>query len=316
MRRALPFLVVLLATTACGQSERSSYSPSDESAPANAVETFAAEDAAAAPSEAARASRAGGPNIGPTAAPGVAFNYRYAFRLAAPRISEVQERHAQMCEQLGVRQCRITGMLYRVVNNRDIEARLELKLDPAVARRFGREGVDAVVRAQGMLTESQISGVDVGSRITQATRSIGELTAELERIEAQLRSMGSGARKSELEYQAGQLREQIRALRETRTQSEDSLATTPMVFHYGSGALVPGFDQGPTLKQALDEAGESFLYGVYILMRILIAILPWALAAGLLLWLGRLIRRRWFPTARFAGAAPEPAPEPEPKSDA
>ena len=47
----------------------------------------------------------------PTAAPGVAFNYRYAFRLAAPRIAEVQEQHAQMCERLTVARCRITGML-------------------------------------------------------------------------------------------------------------------------------------------------------------------------------------------------------------
>ena len=80
------------------------------------------------------ASRAGGPNVGPTAAPGVAFNYRYAFRLAAPRIAAVQEQHAQLCERLTVARCRITGMRYRVVNERDIEAMLAFKLDPAVAR--------------------------------------------------------------------------------------------------------------------------------------------------------------------------------------
>ena len=91
------------------------------------------------------------PNIGPTAAPGVAFNYRYAFRLAAPRIAEVQEQHALMCERLTVARCRITGLRYRVVNDRDIEAMLALKLDPSVARHFGREGVQTVTAAEGML---------------------------------------------------------------------------------------------------------------------------------------------------------------------
>ena len=35
------------------------------------------------------------PGIGVTAAPGVAFNYRYGFRLPAERVGEVQEQHAQ-----------------------------------------------------------------------------------------------------------------------------------------------------------------------------------------------------------------------------
>lgn len=51
-----------------------------------------------------------GPNVSVTAAPGVAFNYRYAYRLANARIQAAQEAHAQMCEKLTVARCRITGM--------------------------------------------------------------------------------------------------------------------------------------------------------------------------------------------------------------
>ena len=94
---------------------------------------------AAAPT-AAREGRGAGPDISPTAAPGVAFNYRYAFRLPSERIEEVQERHAAGCEALGPNRCRITGMLYRVVGDGDIEATLSFQLDPAIARRFGRAG--------------------------------------------------------------------------------------------------------------------------------------------------------------------------------
>ena len=302
MRRSLPFLVLLLATTSCARGpDRSGSSPSDQMS--NAADATTAFESSPADVLPARASREAGPNVGPTAAPGVAFNYRYAFRLAAPRIAEVQERHAQMCEQLTVARCRITGMHYRVVNEGDIEAMLAFKLDPAAARHFGREAIGVVVQHEGMLTESEISGVDVGTSIRAAGRSLAELEAELARIEVRLRQGVRGDERSRLDYEAQQLRAQIRAVRESRDTQQESLATTPMVFRYGSGDRVPGFAPRPTLRQALGDAGESFLDGAYILLRIVIALLPWALALGLLAWIAAIIRRRWF---RKGAAAPEP----------
>ena len=303
MRRSIPFLVLLLATTACGRGpDRSGPSPSDQMSNSSAEASMdsAAPAGIVAPGQ---ASREAGPNVGPTAAPGVAFNYRYAFRLAATRISEVQERHAQMCERLTIARCRITGMHYRVVNDRDIEAMLAFKLDPAAARHFGREAIGVVVQAEGMLTESEISGVDVGTSIRAAGRGIAELEAELARIEARLRQGARADERERLEYEAQQLRAQIRAIRESREAQQESLATTPMVFRYGSGDLVPGFAPAPTLNQSLEEAGESFMAGVYLLLRIVIALLPWALALGLIAWLVALVRRRWFPRRAPAAAA-------------
>jgi hypothetical protein len=310
VRRSIPFLVLLLATTSCsGGPDRSSSGPDTGSAPSDQMANSAADASASfAPPPgivASRASQEAGPNVGPTAAPGVAFNYRYAFRLAAPRIAEVQERHAAMCEQLTVARCRITGMHYRVVNDRDIEAMLAFKLDPAAARQFGREAIGVVVQHEGMLTESEISGVDVGTSIRAAGRGIAELEADLARIEARLRQGVPAGERSQLTYDAEQLRAQIRSIRASRDQQQESLATTPMIFRYGSGGLVPGFAPRPTLRQALDNAGEGFLDGAYILLRILIALLPWALTLGLIAWIVALIRRRWF------RKAPVAAPEPE-----
>jgi hypothetical protein len=251
-------------------------------------------ESASADVEAARAGA--GPNVAPTAAPGVAFNYRYAFRLPAPRVAAVQEQHAQMCERLTVARCRITGMYYHVLGNDDIEARLELKVDPEAARLFGRQAVEAVVRAEGMLTESEISGVDVGTGIRQATRGLAELTAELQRIEARLARGGISAdERARLDYEAQQLRERIRALRDSREAQEETLATTPMVFQYGSGDLVPGFEPPVGVGQALARGWANFLEGGTVLLVILVTILPWALAALILSMIFLFARRRWFP---------------------
>lgn len=304
MRRSLVLLACLLAISCGGEQDRERTGSREESGASSHNESADM----AAPLPAGAESRAGGgPNVSPTAAPGVAFNYRYAFRLPGERISAVLEHHARMCEQLGTNRCRITGMNYRVVNERDIEGRLAMKLEPAIARRFGQEGVDAVVRAEGMLVESEISGTDVAPTIRAAGRGIAEMGEELRRIEAQLARRGMRAdERANLEYQAQQLRSSIRAAQGTREEAQESLANTPLVFEYGSGDLVPGFDTRRPIRHALEQAGNNFIEGVAILFVILATILPWALL-GLLLWLiYRRLGRRLVGAKRMEAAAPTP----------
>jgi hypothetical protein len=296
MRRVVCFAALGLA--ACGQAPQRSEAPRP---------TPTSTESAAPP--AAPAARDAGPNVSPTAAPGVAFNYRYAFRLPSERIAAVQERHAATCEALGVNRCRITGMLYRVVGENDVEAMLSFSLDPAIARRFGRAGVEAVNQAEGRLVESMITGEDVGTGIRQAGRDIAQLREELRRIEAQL---GRGDlppdERPRLEEEARELRARIEAASTDRDDQQQMLATTPMTFSYGSGEFAPG-GQRPSLRVAFDRAIDGFLYGGTVLLVVAITLLPWILAGLLLWWLVAAIRRRLL--ARRA-AAPTRASATEP----
>jgi len=289
MRRSLPFLVLLLATAAaCSKSNPDRTTPSP--APS---ESFSANSAASMDSRApaGQASRDGGPNVGVTAAPGVAFNYRYEFRLPPTRIAEVQEQHAQACERLTVARCRITGLYYRVNSEHDVEAMLAFKLDPAIARQFGRDGVGAVISAEGMLRESEITGEDVGTQVHAANRSIAELQADLQRIEAQLRAPRLDPdERARLQDQAQSLRDTIRAGTAQRDEAQASLATTPMTFRYTSG--------DPTLGQSLQDSGDGLLNNAKALLLVIIVLLPWALAAALIAAIVIFIRRR---LARKAG---------------
>ncbi|MDQ4087238.1 MAG: DUF4349 domain-containing protein [Pseudomonadota bacterium] len=297
MRRLLPTLPLLLLAAGCGgQQERQASED---------LKTYDVEEAPPAPASAPAGEEAmtasAGPNVAPTAAPGVAFNYRYAFRLPADRVSAVQEQHARTCEQLGISRCRITGMRYRVVNERDIQAMLAFKLDPAIARRFGQAGVQTVTAAQGMLVDAEITGTDVGTGIRAAGRNIAEMEEELRRIEARLaRGGGSAGDKSQLEYEAQQLRQQIRAARANREEQQESLATTPMTFEYGSGDFEPGFEDRPSFRRAAERAADNFIEGLLVLFVVAVTLLPW-LALGLFVWwLIRLIRRRIGPARSVA----------------
>jgi len=308
MRKSLALVPLFLAFTSCGGADREVSGDSGSSESSSASNSASA-DIAMESGSTAEQRAAAGPSISPTAAPGVAFNYRYAFRLAADRVAEVQERHAARCEQLGSDRCRIVGLHFLRHDDENIEARLSFKLEPSIARVFGREGVATVLGADGMLVESEISGTDVAPRIRQAGRSIAELREELARVEARLRGRLASGDKASLEYEAQQLRGSIRAAEQNRQDAQDTLATTPMTFVYGSGRYVPGPQPRRPVAQTLENGWENFLDGVSILFLILVTLLPWVLL-GVLLWLGfRRVRRRFF-------AAPAPASEAAPAPDA
>jgi hypothetical protein len=214
-----------------------------------------------------RSADAGGPSINVTAAPGVAFNYRYAYRLPNARISAAQEAHAAMCEKLTITRCRITGMRYSLINERDVTASLELKLDPAIARQFGKDATKVVTDAEGMLVDQQISGVDAGASIERANRGRAELQDELDRANRELARPGlTSVVRDRLLSEASSLRSQIAALGEQKKADEESLATTPMAFYYGSGKAIPGFDEATPLKDAFTRAGFNFLSAIGFLI--------------------------------------------------
>lgn len=313
MRHALALVPLFLAVAGCSggpdQEQRSGGGGTESPAPSatNASEEVAMEAGGSASEQRAAA----GPNISITAAPGVAFNYRYAFRLGHERIAEVQEQHAARCESLGVERCRIVGWVYRRQGDEDIEARIDFKLDPSIARAFGREGVGAVVRADGMLIESEITGTDVAPTIRRAGQGIAQMRQDLARLEARLAGRLSSGERADLEYQAQQLRDSIRAAEQNREDVQATLATTPMTFVYGSGRFVPGPQPRASVAKTMRDAWENFLDGASILFVLVVTLLPWMLL-GLLVWLAvRWVRRRFVghpaPAAEAPGAEPPPA---------
>jgi len=173
-----------------------------------------------------------------------------------------------------------------------------------------------VARSEGMLVDAEISGTDVGTTIRAAGRNIAEMTEELNRLEARLARGGiSSDERARLEYEAQQLRQSIRAARANQQDQQESLATTPMEFQYGSGDLVPGFDAGPSFRKAIERAGDNFIEGVAILFIIAVTLLPWVALALLVWWVIRLIRRRIGPALKRDPAAP-PAASPAPPVEA
>lgn len=282
-----PLLALLLSTTwlaSCGQS------PSEERAN---------------PAQESRSDQNSGPSISPTAAPGVAFSYAYQYRLPALRIAKVQEEHAQACERLGIAKCRITGMRYTVRSEDRIEAMLAFKLAPEIARQFGKGGIAAVEKAEGMVIDTEISGTDVSDTIATARQNADEIGQQIARLEAQLAKGGlTATARGDLIAEISNLRGEQRDTNSSRASSEAALASTPMVFTYASGELIPGFDVRSPLSEAFQTA-VGVLIGILSVLIVAIAFLGPIAALVAIVLLGwrrfRPVWTRWMENAGPAG---------------
>jgi hypothetical protein len=276
--KACVFMALVLA--GCAKSEKGR-----EPSAADAMTTEGASESA----------DARGPGIALTAAPGVAFRYAYDFRLPAARISSTQEAHAQACEALGIARCRITGMRYAVGRGaNDINATLDFKLEPGIARKFGTGGIDTVVKAGGRLGAVDITGTDAGGAIKAIDQESARQRADLDRIEAQLAKLPAKARdRVTLQDQADAIRRSLDANAASKGAQLQSLATTPMHFDYGTTDSFAGFDADSPIAIGLSLGQQSFLAALSLLTIVLAGGLPWAAIAlvGWLIW--RRLRDRF-----------------------
>lgn len=233
------------------------------------------------------------PGVDVTAAPGVAFTYRYGFQLPAARIAAVQEAHAAACERLGIARCRITGMRYTRSEDNDISAMLGFSLAPELARTFGRDGIRGVEAAEGMLLDSEITGEDAGAKIDQLAQARDAAAADRAAIDARSGATSREAR-AELERQrataTGSERDAATAIAEQRA----ALAATPVTFEYRSGQAIRGFDPASPFTRAADLSIASARWTIGTALALFGLALPPLLLVLLGLWIWRRARR-WLP---------------------
>lgn len=233
------------------------------------------------------------PGVDVTAAPGVAFNYRYAFSLPATQIANAQETHAAACEQLGIARCRITGMRYQLHGEGRIDAMLAFKLDPAIARAFGKQGIAAIQKAEGTLVDAEITGTDAGAEIARLATDRARAQEEIARIDRELARSGLPAsERAELQRQRAEIAGRIEAAQTGAAAQRESLANTPMTFDYRSGRAIRGFDAAAPLSSSLDLLASSAQATLAFVLGALAILGPPGLVVLLGLWLWRMLAPR------------------------
>jgi hypothetical protein len=246
------------------------------------------------------------PNVSPAAAPGVAFNYNYEFNLPDERISVTQEAHASACEKLGIARCRITGMTYSVDQDERVRAELDLKLDPSIAREFGKSAQQSVEGNDGKLIRLEIGSSDEGAAIAQASKQKNDVSTRIAELEQELaRTKAGSAAHADLLSQIESLKQQASEQLHAIETSQAALATTPMQFHYYGRGGVPGF-RGNPVREAWQTLVTTVVLAIGILLQALAVLIPVGIVVALFiaLWRTRVLRavRRWLAGAQEAEA--------------
>ncbi|MFP5329951.1 MAG: DUF4349 domain-containing protein [Alphaproteobacteria bacterium] len=226
------------------------------------------------------------PSIAPSAAPGVAFRYAYMFELPDDAISEVQEKHAARCESLGINKCRITGLTYSVNEDDAVHASLTVKLEPAIARQFGKEATEDVRSADGRLRTTEFSGEDTEPTTTQATRQQSDLQTRIAEVEKQLASTTNDRERTQLQSQLNELRAQLSQAQATIAGTQQMLAVTPMTFNYYGRGGISGFRTNPA-REAARLFVSSLVTMVTFVLRLIAVLLPWSILLLVLVLIAR-----------------------------
>lgn len=292
MRKSLIIALPLLATLAAcnGVNEEATNEPVVSDASEGSAQSM---DAAAEAAPASGAVFTKPAAVSPSVAPGVAFQYQYDFRIAGDKIEAVQDEHAAACETLGLSRCQITGLSFTQNAHGYPTGRMNFLLDPAIARKFGRDAIASVEKAEGVLATSNVSGENVGADIASSQVRSAGMEAEVKRIEERLAGKGlANDERVELRRRAEELRSMLGSEKEQRRSGEKRIATTPVVFNY-SGDLGTG-----AFSDAFAASSSSFTTMLSFLLMFAGVILPWLLpVAAIILFvkspLGAGLRRWW-----------------------
>lgn len=244
------------------------------------------------------------PDIGVSAAPGVAFSYDYRFGLESGKIAPLQEHHAAACEALGLAKCRITGLRFSRYGADQAGAVLALALTPDLARAFGKDAMAAVEAAKGTVTQIEIAGVDQNPALKSSSRDTETARAERARLETQLANpkLADATRAELLSQIAGQKVAEQTAKAQGEAARE-ALAMTPVRFTYSTDGFLPGISLDRTARAALGFAVTvlNALFALIVVLGVLaipLGVILLALAHG----------RKW---ARWLWSRLAPTPEPE-----
>ncbi|WP_442679972.1 hypothetical protein ACSBM8_01840 [Sphingomonas sp. ASY06-1R] len=190
----------------------------------------------------------------------VAYGYTYRFGLPSKVVTQIQDRHIALCDQMGAARCRLQEM-HRTTDQTSSSGSIKFLLASGDARPFGTALVAPVVAAGGALKSRDFEAEDVSKQIATS--------------EKQTAAKPTAANQAAL----ADVRERV--------------VLSPVTVVYDN---VAGF--GEQVGNALSAAGETTTSSVAALIYFLAAAFPWAIVFAILFFGIRAIVRytnRLFP---------------------
>lgn len=228
----------------------------------------------------------------PAAAPKIAYVYSYGFRVDRDAIAPLQERHADMCANLGPLTCQVRSMSQSGADDDYGYGELELSVAADRARDFGRKLATAVEAEGGEQVSSTIEGEDLSKQIVDTEARLRSREVLRDRLMEVLRSRkGSVQELVEAERGVAQVNEEIDQSRSWLQEMRGRVAYSRITVTYQSQGAGPGGFVEP-IRKAVSSIGPvagNVIGGLILLLTIF---LPLGIVGfGIWLLVKRLRRR-------------------------
>lgn len=261
--RQMTFLVgvatVCMALSACSEAEYGETADMTEAvqadaeiaSPADSVEGVSADDIVAPPTR---------PDIA-ISIPRMAYIYDYGFRLEAEKISDLQERHADMCQAAGPYVCQIVSQSHSGrVDDEYASGRLELAVIADQARAFGTRLGAAAESAGGEQINTAITGEDLTKNMVDTEARLRSRIALRDRMMEVLRTrQGSVEELVEAERSVARINEEIDGARSWLDEMRQRVAFTRINIDYSTAAAPSSDFLGP-VSTAVSSIGSILGY--------------------------------------------------------
>lgn len=283
MRKPLIILGIGLYLTGCS-SEQSSQTPTVESA---------MYDVSAEPPGVTAAPKAANPATPIiAAAPQIAYEYSYGFRLPTEALAKVQAKHVALCDSLGVARCRVIDMKRSAGEGDYASGSLQLAVASAIARPFGARLSEAAGEEGGTLADSGITAEDLSKQIVDTEARLRQRTLLATRLTELLATRkGTVAELVEAERAVAQVQEEIDQARSWLAQMRGRVAMSKLSVSYSSASPAGGGFAEP-IRLAIGRAGEILGISFAALITVVVGLGPWIALIALGWWLWRRRKRR------------------------
>ena len=296
MRDRVLIAAALLALAAC--SQEGAPMVGNNNAGLEALESTSTDAAASAPAE--EQARA------PASPARIAYAYRYTLSLPTDRAISLMARHEQDCIAAGPVACQVLGSTSNQYGRDVLRAQLEIRATPAWIAQF-RQGVgDEAEQAGGRVVSSATESEDLTRQLSDNEARMTALTTLRDRLQ-QLLATRSGPLEQllQVERELARVQGELDATRSALEIMRARVDTSRLTIDYESaGQLAPDSAWRP-VSEALGNALTAFMSTVGALILIISALLPIAIVATPLIWLGL----KWRARRRSSPATPPPPAE-------
>lgn len=178
--------------------------------------------------------------------PQIAYRYAMGFRAPDDAIKPLQNRHADLCEARGPRECRIVSMRQAEREGDYSYGSLQLAVSSRIAREFSKELEESSGTVDAELVSSSIDGEDLSKAIVDTEARLRARTVLRDRLMEILRNR-NGTVKELVEAERGvaQVNEEIDQARSWLNEMRGRVAFSQMAITYESGYPAASAETGP-----------------------------------------------------------------------